>query len=140
MKTDRKFDIPFFLQRFALVLFAIFPVALSVVAQIFVIIHYWNITKFLQFGLLVAVLLVPIFAILRKKSFGPSVEHGRYLPIIWVVGLAIALRVILVPLISTNFVSDMEDVHFFAIDLYSGKPLGVESKYIFISRVTNFKK
>ena len=129
MKTDRKFDISFFLQRFALVLFAIFPVALSVVAQIFVIIHYWNITKFLQFGLLVAVLLVPIFAILRKKSFGPSVEHGRYLPIIWVVGLAIALRVILVPLISTNFVSDMEDTHLLAVDISSNHPLANIDKY-----------
>ncbi len=123
MKKSHSLDISFLLQRFALITFIIFPVALSIIAQTFLVIQSWDFIKIIQFGFLVAVFLIPIFAILAKNSIWTSIEQSRYLPIFWVVGLAIVLRIIFVQLISTNFVSDMEDVHFLAVDIYHGNPM-----------------
>jgi 4-amino-4-deoxy-L-arabinose transferase-like glycosyltransferase len=122
MQKNIKARRSFLLQRLALIIFFVFPVALSIISQIYLLIHSWNFIKFLQLGFLVAIFLIPVFAVFVKNSIWVSIEQTKHLPIFWVVGLAIILRVVLVQLISTDFVSDMEDVHLFASDIYSGNP------------------
>jgi 4-amino-4-deoxy-L-arabinose transferase-like glycosyltransferase len=129
MEKNIKSDTPILLQRLALILFFIFPVALSIVSQIFVLIHSWYPIKIVQFSLLVVIFLIPVFLILAKNSIWVSIEQYKYVPMLWVVGLAIVLRIILVQLISSDFVSDMEDIHFFAVDISSGNPMANLQNY-----------
>lgn len=129
MKNIFKTDISFLLQRFALIIFIVFPITLSIIAQILLLVHSWSFVKFLQFGFLTVIFLVPIFAIMAKNSIWESIEQFGLLPVIWVVALAIILRIIFVQLIGTHFVSDMEDVYFLAVDIYSGNPLANIDKY-----------
>ena len=109
-------------QQLALILFLFFPITFSIVFQSLRISSFWDLIEFLQYGFLVAILLTLILTIFATKSIWESPEQFGNLPIIWVVGLAIVSRIILIQIISTNFVSDMEDIHLFASDIYSGNP------------------
>jgi 4-amino-4-deoxy-L-arabinose transferase-like glycosyltransferase len=137
MEKNLKLDTPFLLQRLVLVLFLLFPITLSIFSQILLVIHSWDFIKFIKFGFLVTFFLLPIFAILAKDSIWEAIEQFKHLPLIWVVGLAIILRIIFVQLISTNFASDMEDVHFLAVDISSGHPLANLDKYPNIPSATH---
>jgi 4-amino-4-deoxy-L-arabinose transferase-like glycosyltransferase len=46
-----------------------------------------------------------------------------------VIVLSIALRLVVLPLLSTNFTSDFEDIHHFAIDVVSGHPFANLGNY-----------
>jgi len=129
MEKNLRLDSSFLLQRIALGIFIFFPIALSIISQILLVVHSWNFIKFLLFGFLVITFLIPIFAILAKNSIWGLIEQSKYLPIFWVLGLAIVLRIVLVQLISTNFVSDMEDVHFLAVDISHGNPIANIENY-----------
>jgi len=129
MKKNLVLDIPYLLQRLTLIIFALFPIALSIISQTYLIIQSWSFMKLFQFGFLVALFLTPIFAIFSRNSTWTLIKQSKYLIIFWVVGLAIILRIILVQIISTDFVSDMEDVHLLAMDIYSGNPLANIDNY-----------
>ena len=129
MEKNLRLDSSFLLQRIALGIFIFFPIALSIISQILLVVHSWNFIKFLLFGFLVITFLIPIFAILAKNSIWGLIEQSKYLPIFWVLGIAIVLRIVLVQLISTNFVSDMEDVHFLAVDISHGNPIANIENY-----------
>jgi 4-amino-4-deoxy-L-arabinose transferase-like glycosyltransferase len=128
-KVHKKIDILFLFQRLALIIFLIFPVLLSVFSQILVLLHSWSFIKFVEFGFLVAIFLIPMFVIFLENSIWSTLEQSKFMLIIWVVGLAIILRIILVQLLSTDFVSDMEDVHLFAVDIYAGHPMANLQNY-----------
>jgi hypothetical protein len=55
----------------------------------------------------------------------------------WVIILAIALRLVVLPLLSTNFSSDMADIHSFALDVASGQPFANLPDYQGIPRATH---
>ena len=56
---------------------------------------------------------------------------------LWVIILAIALRLIVLPLLSTNFSSDMADIHAFAVDVASGQPFANLHNYQGIPRASH---
>lgn len=125
------------LQRLALILFAIFPVGLTIISQIKLIITSWNIASFLLIGFLVVSFFAPIFSIFTKTSIWSFIKENESLSVIWVIVLALTLRIIFVKLISTNFVSDMEDVHHFAVDISNNQPMINIDMYPNIPRATH---
>jgi 4-amino-4-deoxy-L-arabinose transferase-like glycosyltransferase len=112
----------FFLQRIALILLSVLPIGFSFFSQLGYLFENWTIGAFVRVGLLVAMLLVPLAAILLRDDFWRSIESTGYIPLVWVVVLTVALRLVVLPLLSTNFSSDMQDVHLFAVDVVSGQP------------------
>jgi 4-amino-4-deoxy-L-arabinose transferase-like glycosyltransferase len=136
MKNLARFDMPLVLQRLALILFILFPVTLALIAQILSLARSWDPLKVVQIGLLVAVFLIPILAIFANPSLWASLEKRPYLLVIWVLAIAIGLRIVLIPLISTDFVTDMEDIHLFASDVYAGHPFANLKNYPNIPQAT----
>mgnify|MGYP002640131370 CR=1 FL=1 len=134
MEKKNVFDLPFILQRLGLLIFALFPVTLSIISQTFLVASSWNFTKLFFLGGLVAVFLTPLFAMFSSKSIGVLIEKFEPLAIFWVIGLAFVLRIVLVQLISTDFVSDFEDIHFVAVDIFSGNTLENLDEYPNIPR------
>lgn len=122
MKNLSRLDAPLILHRSALVIFIVFPVTLALIAQSFRLVQNWDIVKGIQIGLLVVAFLTPILALFAKNTLWIAIEKTKPFPMLWVITLAIALRIVLLPLISTDFVNDMEDIHLFATDIYSGNP------------------
>ena len=121
--------LPFFLQRIALLIFSILPVGPAFVAQLGYLLDNGSIFLFLRMAFLVGVLLLPLVLILLRDDLCNSIEGGGYAPLLWVVMLSIALRLIVIPLLSTNFTSDFEDIHNFAVDVVSGNPYANLSNY-----------
>ncbi|HKY55538.1 MAG TPA: glycosyltransferase family 39 protein [Anaerolineales bacterium] len=119
----------FLLQRIALVIFAFLPLGLAMYYQIQYLLNTWDAFLFLRIGLITVILLIPMIAILIKDDFWASIERTGYAPLLWVVFLGLALRLIALPLLSTNFTSDFEDIHNFAIDVVSGKPFANLANY-----------
>ena len=114
--------LPFFLQRIALVIFSILPVGLSFYHQLIHIAGSWAPSTFIRTGLIVGLLFLPLLAIAVRNDFWAAIEKTGYIPLLWVIFLAIGLRLIVLPLLSTNFSSDMLDMHLFAVDVISGQP------------------
>lgn len=112
----------FLLQRIALLLFGFLPIGFSFVSQLGYLFETWPISAFVRVGLLVAMLLVPFMAVLLNDDLWYSIEKTGYIPLLWVVVLSVALRLIVLPVLSTNFSSDMQDMHLFAVDVVSGQP------------------
>jgi 4-amino-4-deoxy-L-arabinose transferase-like glycosyltransferase len=112
----------FLLQRIALVLFTLLPVGFSLIVQIQYVSGNWSIPLFVRTSLLVGLLLLPLVAVLLRDDLWNAIEGTGYIPLVWVITLAIALRLIVLPLLSTNFTSDMLDMHLFAVDVVSGRP------------------
>lgn len=119
----------FLLQRTALVIFAFLPLGLSLYYQARYLLDTWDIFTFVRISLITAILLIPLIAILLKDDVWASIERTGYAPLIWVVTLGVALRLILIPLLSTNFTSDFEDIHNFAVDVVSGRPFANLANY-----------
>ena len=119
----------FLLQRIALVIIAILPLGLSLYYQTRYLLNTWDIFLFFRIGLITGILLTPLIAILIKDDLWASIEQTGYVQLLWVVLLGVALRLILVPLLSTNFTSDFEDIHNFAVDVVSGKPFANLANY-----------
>ena len=136
MKNLSRLDIPLVLQRFALLIFIFFPVSLALIAQVLSLVRTWDSLKAVQIGLLVGVFLVPVVAVFASPSFWAAIEKSKYFPVFWVLAIAFGLRVTLIPLISTDFISDMEDIHLFAADVYSGNPFANLSNYPNIPHAT----
>ncbi len=121
--------LPFFLQRIALVIFSLLPVAFALFSQLQYVFGNWPISLFLRVALLVGILLLPLLALLIKDDLWHSIEETGYIPLLWVLILAISLRLIVLPLLSTNFSSDMLDVHLFATDVVAGHPFANLAQY-----------
>gem|GEM_PF-1832291 len=119
----------FFLQRAALVIFAFLPLGLSLYYQARYLLDTWDVFLFIRIGLITLILLIPLVVILAKDDIWSSIERTGYAPLVWVVLLGVALRLILVPLLSTNFTSDFEDIHNFAVDVVSGRPFANLANY-----------
>lgn len=119
----------------ALLLF-IFFIALTFVAQLLFIFRSWDLLKAVQFGLLAGVFLLPIVLVFASQAFWSSLENLKKYSILWVILLAIGLRLVLIPLISTDFVSDMKDIHLFATDIYQGRPFANLKQYRYIPHAT----
>lgn len=117
------------LQRIALLLFSILPIGLGLLSQIDYLRNNWTILLFVQMGLFVGLLLLPLILILLKDGLWKSIEKKEYIPLFWIVLFSIALRLIILPLLSTNFTSDFEDIHNFAIDVASGHSFANLSNY-----------
>lgn len=129
-RTDPTFArISFFLQRAALLIFSILPIGFGLLSQLGNLYNRSSIFQFIQMGLFVGLLFVPWIALLFKDEVWRAVEGKGYLPLLWVVLLSIALRLIVLPLLSTNFTSDFEDIHNFAVDVVSGRPYENLSNY-----------
>lgn len=129
-KTDQTFSTAsFFLQRVALLIFSILPIGFGLLSQLGYLYGHWSIFQFIRIGLLVGLLLVPLIALLLKDDLWTSIEGSGYVPLLWVVLLSIALRLFFLPILSTNFTSDFEDIHNFAIDVVSGHPFANLSNY-----------
>jgi hypothetical protein len=121
--------VSFFIQRIALVIFAFLPLGLALYDQTRYLLDTWDAFSFVRIGLITGLLLLPLIAILIKDDLWNSIERTGYASLVWVVTLGIALRLILVPLLSTNFTSDFEDIHNFAVDVVSGKPFANLANY-----------
>ena len=119
----------FLLQRIALLLFAFLPVGFSLIVQIQYLSGNWSIPLFLRTSLLVGLILLPLAAALARDDLWNTIEGTGYIPLIWVITLAVALRLIALPLLSTNFTSDMLDMHLFAVDVVSGQPYANLAEY-----------
>jgi 4-amino-4-deoxy-L-arabinose transferase-like glycosyltransferase len=120
---------PFLLQRIALVIFAFLPIGFSFFVQLQYVYTTWGISLWIRTALLVGILLAPLFLLLMRDDGWRAIESRSYLPLVWAVVLAIAVRLIVLPLLSTNFSSDMQDVHLFATDVVSGHPFANLSQY-----------
>ena len=127
--NNNESKIPFLLQRIALLIFAILPLALALYYQTRYLLETWDAFLFVRIGLITGILLIPLIVVLIKDDIWTSVERTGYMPFLWVVALGVSLRLILVPLLSTNFTSDFEDIHNFAVDVVSGKPLANLANY-----------
>ncbi|HSL45722.1 MAG TPA: glycosyltransferase family 39 protein [Anaerolineales bacterium] len=112
----------FFLQRIALVLLSVLPIGFSLFSQLGYLLENWPLSSFFRIGLLIAMLLAPLAAILLRDNLWGTIESTGYIPLVWIVALAVALRLVVLPLLSTNFSSDMQDMHLFAVDVVSGQP------------------
>ena len=121
--------VSFLLQRIALVIVAVLPLALALYYQVRYLLDTWDAFSFVRIGLITGILLIPLIAILMKDDLWASIERAGYAPLLWVVMLGVAMRLILVPLLSTNFTSDFEDIHNFAVDVVSGKPFANLANY-----------
>lgn len=114
--------LPIFLQRIALILFGILPIGLSLYHQLLFIVDNWTPPVFIRTGLLVGLLFLPLMAVVARNDLWAAIEKTGSIPVLWVILLAIGLRLIVLPLLSTNFSSDMLDMHLFAVDVVSGRP------------------
>ena len=121
--------ISFLLQRIALLILALLPLGLALYYQTRYLLDTWDVFLFFRIGLITGILLIPLIAILIKDDLWASIERTGYVPLLWVVALGVSLRLILVPLLSTNFTSDFEDIHNFAVDVISGKPFANLANY-----------
>lgn len=110
-------------------IFAFLPLGLSLYYQARYLLDTWNAFLFVRIGLITGILLIPLIAILIKDDLWSSIERTGYAPLLWVVLLGVALRLIGLPLLSTNFTSDFEDIHNFAVDVVSGKPFANLANY-----------
>jgi len=119
----------FFLQRIALVIFAFLPVGFALYSQLQYLLGNWSMLLFVRTGLIVGILFLPLIAILIKEDLWRSIENTGYIPLVWIIVLAVALRLVVLPFLSTNFSSDMEDTHLFATDVVSGYPFANLDKY-----------
>ena len=135
MKTLSKIDLPLLLQRIAIVIFVFF-ITLAAIAQIFLITRTWSLLKAFQIGLLVGVFLIPVGLIFTSPLFWGLVGNLKQYALLWVIAIALGLRVVLIPLISTDFVTDMEDIHLFAADVYAGDPFANLKNYPNIPQAT----
>lgn len=129
MKKNSSLDVPIILQRLALVVFLIFPLVLAFIAQFVRLLQTWDAVKAVQMILLVGAFLTPVITLFLKDTFWKSIQSLRPFPLLWIIIISITLRIVLLPLISTDLVSDMEDVHLFATDLYSGDPFANLANY-----------
>ena len=120
MKTFSRFDFALILQRLVLVIFALFPITLAAIAQVLFIFRTWDALKAVQISLLVGVFIVPVILIFISPALWAMLEKHKNLLVLWVLAIAIGLRLALIPLISTDFGSDMADIHLFAADINSG--------------------
>src|SRR3990172_8680612 len=120
MKTFSRFDFALILQRLVLVIFALFPITLAAIAQVLFIFRTWDALKAVQISLLVGVFIVPVILIFISPALWAMLEKHKNLLVLWVLAIAIFLRLALIPLISTDFGSDMADIHLFAADINSG--------------------
>jgi 4-amino-4-deoxy-L-arabinose transferase-like glycosyltransferase len=127
----------FLLQRIALLIFSLLPIGFALFYQSLYLINNWTIFTFVRIGLLVAIIFLPLIALLFKDNVWQSIEEMGYVPLLWVIILAIALRLIVLPLLSTNFSSDMADIHSFAVDVASGQPFANLQNYQGIPRATH---
>src|SRR5919109_3870077 len=127
--NDSDSKISFLLQRIVLVIFALLPLGLALYYQAQYFVETQGAFLFLRIGLLTGILLLPLIAILIKDDLWAAIERTGYAPLVWVVLLGLALRLIGVPLLSTNFTSDFEDIHNFAVDVVSGKPFANLANY-----------
>lgn len=129
--------LPFFLQRIALIIFSTLPIGFAFFYQSLYLIDNWTIFTFVRIGLLVTIFFLPFIALLSKDNVWQSIEDAGYIPLLWVIILAIALRLIVLPLLSTDFSSDMADIHSFAVDVASGQPFANLQNYQGIPRATH---
>jgi 4-amino-4-deoxy-L-arabinose transferase-like glycosyltransferase len=136
MENPSKPNAAIILQRLLLLIFIIFPVTLAIVAQGISLVHSWNFIKTVQVSLLVAVFLTPVVAVFTNHSFWAAIEKSEKSLVVWIIATAIGVRIILIPLISTDFVSDMRDIHLFAVDIYAGDPFANLDKYRYIPHAT----
>jgi 4-amino-4-deoxy-L-arabinose transferase-like glycosyltransferase len=127
----------FFLQRIALIIFSFLPIGLAIYYQLLYLSNNWTIFSLIRIGLLVAVFFFPLIVLLIKDDVWHSIEEMGYVPLLWVTFVAIALRLIVLPLLSTNFSSDMADIHAFAVDVASGQPFANLHNYQGIPRATH---
>jgi hypothetical protein len=123
MRIISKYHSSVNVSRLFLVVFIVFPVTLALISQTLLIFRTWDIMKSLQIGLIVSVFIFPLIALLSKSSLWKADEERHYIYVVWVVAIAVALRVVLLPLIGTSFLSDMEDIHLLAVDISLGNPL-----------------
>lgn len=121
--------LPIFLQRIALVLFSILPIGLSLYHQLLYIVNSWSPSTFIRTGLVVGLLFLPLMALVARNDLWTAIEKTGYIPLLWVIFLATGLRLIVLPLLSTNFSSDMLDMHLFAVDVVSGQPFANLEEY-----------
>lgn len=121
--------VSFLLQRIALVIFAFLPLGLALYYQARYLLDMWDAFLFVRIGLITGILLIPVIAIVVKDDLWASIERTGYAPLLWVVLLGVAVRLIALPLLSTNFTSDFEDIHNFATDVVSGKPFANLANY-----------
>lgn len=134
MTQKSKIQLRSFLQKCALVLFALLPVGFSFFAQWRYILSIWNSYVFWGIGFLVVLVISPLLILVYQNSFLNFLEKKPFFLVLWLVALGVGLRVVFLPVISTDFVSDMEDIHMFAIDVASGNPLANLQNYPNIPR------
>src|SRR5512138_3822745 len=87
----------FFLQRIALVLFAILPIGFGLLSQLSYLFRDWTPFQFLRISLLVLLLFVPFMVLVFNEGFWNTVASKRYIPLLWIVLFSITLRLIVLP-------------------------------------------
>lgn len=122
------------LQKSAILFFAIVPIALSFFAQGGYIVRIWKSVVFWGVEFLAVLVVFPLFLSFYQDGFLRFLENKHLVLMLWLVTLGVVLRFVFLPVISTNFDSDMEDIHRFAIDVAAGHPLANLQNYPNIPR------
>src|SRR4030095_4189740 len=89
-----------FLQRIALVILSFLPIGLSLYYQARYLLDTWDAFLFVRIGLITGILLIPLIEIVVKDDLWASIERTGYVPLLWVVLLGVAVRLIALPLLS----------------------------------------
>ena len=125
----------FFLQRIALIIFSFLPVGLAIYYQLLYLSHQLDYFLTCSDWITCSSIFLPLIVFLIQDDVWHSIEEMGYVPL-WVIILPLpyAYRP---PLLSTNFSSDMADIHAFAVDVASGQPFANLHNYQGIPRASH---
>lgn len=91
---------------------------------------------FLIMAALTCLLMAPLCVLVKYWHLIVSTPRREFLVVLWLMLLAASIRLILLPILSTNAWSDMLTVHLFALDVLAGQPSANLSAYPHIPTAT----
>jgi len=124
------------MQKSAILLFVLFPVSLSFFVQQLHIFRVWNSYVFWLIGIIAFLVLSSMGILLYRYNYFKYLESKHLFIVLGLVTLGMGLRIVLLPIINTSFISDMKDIHLFAMDVLAGNPTANLQNYTNIPRST----
>ena len=129
--ANRSENIPFLIQRIALVITLIFPIGLAIFTQIQDISKDFD----LYSTLLLAPLVIVFFSLMVYIQLSNR-QGSEISAVILMIGFAISIRTATLLILSTDLSSDVLDVHNYAIDIVRGTPTSRMDQYTYIPEAT----
>ncbi len=120
-------NLSFGIQRIFLVIFLIFPIALGLLFQLRFAIPTLEPYQTFSLAPIFIVFLGFLFIILSGKE-----NRNNWQLVALLIGFALALRLAMVLILSSDLYSDLLDVHLYAIDILRGNPTANLGKYTYI--------